>query len=305
MSEGPQTLLEALELTDPAARTTEDIVVGRPMRTPHKRVFGGQVLAQALLAAGRTVPEGRELHSMHGYFLRAGSIEENLTFGIDRLYDGRSFSTRRTQVFQSARPIFSMISSFQQPDPGLDHQADIDLRRIPAPEDLMSLQERYAGITHARAAWVLQRPVDIRHTSTPIFVEVEGERRAEQCVWVRVTEPLGEDPTLHKAALAFASDYIILEPLMRRHGLPWATPGMSMASLDHAMWFHRDARADDWLLFVTESPSAQSSRGLATGRVYDRDGRLVASLAQEGMVRLPEELLEAIEGGDDAGSGTS
>ena len=288
MSDPLQGLLSALELTDTGARTSEDIFVGPSQWTPIGRVFGGQVLAQSLVAASRTLADSRPVHSMHGYFLRPGDVRMPITFSVDRIHDGRSFSTRRTQAYQSGEPILSMIASFQDPSGGLDHQADVDLADYPDPESLPAAAELLAGIDDPRAtAWATQRPFDIRHVDPAIYLRSAEQRSARQAVWMRTVGRLPDDPTLHRAALAYGSDYTILEPTLRRHGIAWSNPGLKAASLDHAMWFHRFARADEWLLYVEESPSAVGGRGLSTGRMYDRGGRLIATVAQEGMLRVP------------------
>jgi acyl-CoA thioesterase-2 len=279
-------MLSSLDLVDTGARTSEDIFTGPSEWTPQNRVFGGQVLAQSITAAIRTVDDGRVVHSMHGYFLRPGDVGRPITFAVDRIHDGRSFATRRTQAYQEGRPILSMIASFQTPDEGLDHQ--IDMPEVPMPEELPSAAEALAGIDHPAAPfWANSRPFDIRHAPSPVYARVEGEHVARQAVWFKSIAPLPDDPHLHRAALVYASDYTILESILRRHGIAWVTPGLKMASLDHAMWWHRFARVDDWLLYVQESPSASGGRGLSQGRIYTRDGLLVASIAQEGMVRVP------------------
>ncbi len=290
----PPSLSDTLILNTQTARTTEDIFVGTPMHTPYGRAFGGNILGQAIIAAGRTVSANQDIHSLHAYFLRPGNVTDPLTYAVDRLHDGRSFATRRTQAFQGGVPILSMISSFQTPDTGIDHQAAIDMDAYPEPEQLPSLAERYGHLAreHGHMAWVLERPCDIRHVTEPIFVRVSGELTATQAEWIRVPERLPDDAHVHRAALAFMCDYSLLEPIYRRHGVPWATPGLRSASLDYALWFHRPFRADEWLLCVSESPSAQGGRGLGMGRVYTRDGVLVASTAQEGMVRVPKAQLD-------------
>lgn len=285
-------LLTALDLQDTGARTHEDIFTGPSQWMPLGRVFGGQVLAQSLVAAQRTTAEDRVVHSMHGYFLRPGDVNLPITFSVDRIHDGRSFSTRRTQAYQNGLPILSMIASFQDDDPGLDHQEPMP-EGIPEPETLPTIEETLGGIEHPVARfWAKERPFELRHTPSPLYVEVTGEHVARQAVWFRSIGPLPDDPDLHRAALAYVSDYSILEPILRRHGVPWSTPGLKMASLDHAMWWHRFARVDDWLVYVQESPNAIGGRGLALGRIYTRDGVLVASVAQEGMVRVPAQLLD-------------
>ncbi|WP_150308587.1 acyl-CoA thioesterase [Planctomonas psychrotolerans] len=281
-------LLTALDLTDTGARTSEDILTGSSQWMPLGRVFGGQVLSQSLVAAQRTLEDDRIVHSMHGYFLRPGDVQKPITFSVDRIHDGRSFSTRRTQAYQDGRPILSMIASFQREDEGLDHQSDMP-QGLPQPEDLPAEKDFLGSIDHPVAQyWANGRPFDIRHVSGPVYFGPGGERVASQAVWFRAIGELPDDPNLHRAALVYASDYSILESVLRRHGLTWGTPGLKVASLDHAMWWHRFARVDDWLLYVQESPSATGGRGLALGKIFSRDGALVASVAQEGMVRAPE-----------------
>jgi acyl-CoA thioesterase-2 len=280
-------LLAALDLTDTHARTNEDIFTGPSQWMPLGRVFGGQVLAQSLIAAQRTIEEDRSVHSMHGYFLRPGDAAQPITFSVDRIHDGRSFSTRRTQAYQNGVPILSMICSFQDDDEGLEHQTAMPTD-IPEPESLPSAAESLAGIDHPVANfWATQRAFDLRHIPSPIYFSVEGEHVAHQAIWVKAIGTLPDDPALHRAALAYVSDYTILEPIMRAHGVSWVTPGLKAASLDHAMWWHRFGRVDEWMLYVQESPNARGGRGLSLGRIYSRDGVLLASVAQEGMVRVP------------------
>jgi acyl-CoA thioesterase-2 len=224
---------------------------------------------------------------MHGYFLRPGDVEKPITFSVDRIHDGRSFSTRRTQAYQEGVPILSMIASFQDVDAGPEHQAEMPAD-LPDPEALPSTADVLAGIDHPVAQfWATERAFDIRHVGSPIYLRVDGDRVPHQAVWMRAVGTLPDDPGLHRAAIAYASDHTILEPVLRRHGVAWVTPGLKIASLDHAMWWHRDGRADEWLLYAQESPNAIGGRGLSFGRVYDRSGRLLASIAQEGMIRVP------------------
>jgi acyl-CoA thioesterase-2 len=287
MSDPLSGLLATLDLTDTGARTREDIFTGPSQWTPHGRVFGGQVLAQSIVAANRTVPADRVIHSTHGYFLRPGNVELPITFSVDRIHDGRSFSTRRTQAYQEGEPILSMIASFQDDDEGLDHQLEMPAE-LPEPESLPSAGDALAGVDHPVAQyWATQRAFDIRHIGSPIYFRVDGEPEPRQALWMKAIGSLPDDPNLHRAALAYASDYTILESILRGHGIPWSEPGLRVASLDHAMWWHRFARVDEWLLFVQESPNAIGGRGLASGRIFRRDGTLVASVMQEGMVRVP------------------
>ena len=288
MTEPLESLLAALDLTDTGARTSEDIFTGPSQWMPLGRVFGGQVLAQSIVAATRTVTDDRSIHSMHGYFLRPGDVNFPITFSVDRIHDGRSFSTRRTQAYQNGLPILSMIASFQTEDDGVEHQVAMP-EDLPDPESLPNSAATLEDVEHPVAQyWASQRPFDMRHVPSPIYLSVEGPHVAHQAVWFRSVGALPDDPALHRAALAYASDYTIMESVMRRHGVAWATPGLKAASLDHAMWWHRPARVDEWLLYVQESPSASGGRGLSLGRIYTRDGMLVASVAQEGMVRIPD-----------------
>jgi len=287
MSDPLSGLLAALDLTDTGARTSEDIFTGPSLWQPLGRVFGGQVLAQSITAAMRTVTPDRIIHSMHGYFLRPGDVDLPITFSVDRIHDGRSFSTRRTQAYQKGLPILSLIASFQVADDGLEHQTALP-SGIPDPESLPSAAETLAGIEHPVAQnWATGRAFDMRHVPSPIYFTVEGGNVPHQAVWMKAIGPMPDDENLHRAALAYASDYSILEPIMRAHGVAWGTPGLKAASLDHAMWWHRFGRVDEWMLYVQESPNAKGGRGLSLGRIYSRDGVLLASVAQEGMVRVP------------------
>ncbi|RFA16012.1 acyl-CoA thioesterase II [Subtercola boreus] len=287
MTDAFTSLLAALDITESAVRTTEDIFVAPSIWTPLGRVFGGQVLAQSLVAASRTIEGDRPAHSMHGYFLRPGDANQPITFSVDRIHDGRSFSTRRTQAYQNGVPILSMIASFQTDDPGLDHQIGMP-EGIPDPESLPTTADVIGALDHPVArSWAHERPFDVRHISQPVYLQADESRAAHQAVWVRAVSRLPDDPVLHRAALAYASDYSILEAVFRRHGLTWMTPGMKVASLDHAMWWHRPGRADEWVLYTQESPSATGGRGLALGRMFSQDGTLLASIAQEGTIRVP------------------
>ena len=284
----PSDPLEQLLATLSLEKLGNDDFSGPSQWMPHGRVFGGQVLAQCIVAAQSTMDEGRLIHSLHGYFLRAGDIRLPINFSVDRLRDGRSFSTRRVQAFQNDEPIFSMIASFQDTDPGLEHQDNFPTD-IPQPESLPSAKELLGEIDHPVAQyWAKARPFDMRHVNSPIYFEARGEKVAHQAVWIKALGELPADQGLHTAALAYVSDYTILEPIFRRHGIAWTHSGLKSASLDHAMWFHRPAKVDEWMLYVQESPSAQGGRGLSLGRIFSREGLLLATVAQEGMVRVPE-----------------
>lgn len=285
ISDPVRTLVGALTLRQDGAGG--DTFTGTSMWMPAGRVFGGQVLAQSTLAAARTVPEGRVVHSLHGYFLRPGDVRLPIRFAVDRIHDGRSFSARRVQAYQDETPILSMIASFQTADDGLEHQIDMP-SGVPRPEDLPEDSSTLdASADPRRRRWVENQPFEMRHVGTPVYLPGRAsERVAHQCVWFRSRSALPDDETLHRAALIYASDYSILEPVFRRHGVSWTDRDTRIASLDHAMWCHRFARVDDWLLYAQESPSAQGGRALSTGRIYTKEGLLAASVAQEGMVRV-------------------
>lgn len=279
-------LLDVLDLDESQARTTEDIFTGRSHGMPTGRIYGGQVLGQSLIAAERTMPEDRAVHSMHGYFLRPGDSTQGLTIAVDRIHDGRSFSTRRSQAYQNGVPIFSMIASFQDDAPGLEHSAPVP-EGIPGPDEIAPDEEFLTGAHPDTLRMLADRPVEIRHVEAPLYVASEGVSVAQQAVWMRLRAPMPDDPRLHRAALAYLSDMTIQESILRAHGVSWSTPGLKVASLDHAMWWHRPARVDEWLLYIQESPNARGGRGLATGRVYTRENVLAASVSQEIMIRVP------------------
>lgn len=277
-------MLAVLDLSNSDARTTEDIFTGASYPMPTGRIFGGQVLAQAIIAAERTTSVERIPHSMHGYFLRPGDATHGLTYSVDRIHDGRSFSTRRTQAFQHGVPIFSMIASFEHEDPALEHHDEMPTG-IRSPEEL---ERRDHAAAHPLSQRLLaSSPIEVRHVEGPLYDEVHGEAVPHQHVWMRTRRPIGDDAALHRAVLAYMSDLTIQEPVLRAHGVAWGLPGLKVASLDHAMWWHRPARVDEWLLYAQSSPSARGGRGLSTGRIFTRDGMLVASVAQEIMVRVP------------------
>ncbi len=276
-------LIEVLSIASSDARTTEDIFTGDSHAMPLGRIYGGQVLGQSVVAASRTVSEDRPIHSMHGYFLRPGDSSRGLTFSVDRLRDGRSFSARRTQAYQEGVPIFSMIASFQTDDAGLDHAEPMP--DVPAPEALVPQESDQLHPLSMRS--ISELPVEVRHVPGTLFESEAVTPEPHQSVWMRLRRPLPADPLLHRAMLAYLSDMTIQESILRAHGLTWRTPRLNVASLDHAMWWHRPAAVDDWLLYTQDSPSARGGRGLATGRIYTREGELVASVAQEIMVRVP------------------
>ncbi|HHW49914.1 MAG TPA: acyl-CoA thioesterase II [Pseudoclavibacter sp.] len=282
-------LHEVLTLTpEPDAENGEKRYSGPSHWMPTGRVFGGQILAQAIIAANTTIEPGRALHSIHGYFLRSGDLSKPVHYQVEVLRDGRSFSQRHVQASQDGKAIFTLIASFQTPDVGIEHQEPLTLD-VPSPEDLPTAASLLASAPPiAQLAFDGYRAFDIRHIPSPVYLSVEGEHTAHQAVWLKTLGAFTGDAPLQRAALAYASDYTILEPIFRRHGIAWTHRGLNSASLDHAMWFHRDARVDDWLLYVQESPTAQGGRGLAMGRIYNRQKELIATVVQEGMVRIPE-----------------
>jgi acyl-CoA thioesterase-2 len=252
-----------------------------------QRVYGGQVLGQALVAASRTVPEDRQAHSLHGYFLRPGDTTIPILYKVDRIRDGRSFTTRRVVAIQHGRPIFNMSISFQVAEAGLSHQ--FDMPEAPAPDGLpdeRELRALWAARLPADQATAVnrERPIDVRPID-PVDVFAPDARPPRQMCWMKSRDPLPDDPRLHQCVLAYLSDWSLLDTATLPHAVSFLQDDMQMASLDHAMWFHRPFRADDWLLYVQDSPSASGARGLNRGLVYTRDGDLVASAAQEGLMR--------------------
>lgn len=264
----------------------EDIFRGVSPRSRWQRVFGGQVAGQALVAAGRTVPADRPVHSLHSYFIRAGDPESPIIYQVDRVRDGRSFTTRRVTGVQHGQPIFSLSASFQLVQPGIDHQSDMP--EAPPPESLPTLEERYADSPDAAAFFkMMPRPIDLRYVDDPPWQQhAQGPRSGLTRVWMRANGRLPDDPLIHVCVLTFASDMTLLDSVLVQHGLAAGIHPISIASLDHAIWFQRPFRADEWFLYVSSSPSASGSRGLATGRFFAQDGRHLASVVQEGMIRV-------------------
>lgn len=267
-------------------RIEEDIFRGvSPAESP-VRVFGGQVAGQALVAAGRTVPADRPVHSLHAYFIRPGDPSVPIVYEVDRTRDGRSFTTRRVVAVQHGKPIFSLSASFQIVEDGIDHAEDMP--EVPAPETLPTYGEQVDKLKSTFGEEILQpRPIDVRYVTDPPWVSREtGERAPRNQVWMRADGSLPDDDLLHVCMVAFASDLTLLDSVLSRHGVYWGLDEVSGASLDHAMWFHRRFRADEWLLYDCSSPSASGGRGLANGRFFSRDGQLVATVVQEGLLRV-------------------
>jgi acyl-CoA thioesterase-2 len=283
----PQSLDGLLALLD-LETIEEGLFRGRQPDTSLQRVFGGQVAGQALVAAARTVPAGRAAHSLHAYFLRPGDTAVPIVYDVEQTRDGRSFSTRRTVARQHGRSIFYLSASFQDPEEGLDHQDAAP--PAPDPEDCPSLAELYARVSGRSAAgWEREwAALEVRYAgdSRPGGELRSTERPAQSRLWLRTSGRLPDDPVLHTCVLTYASDLTLLAATLVPHGTYLGAPGLVTASLDHAMWFHRPFRVDEWLLYDQVSPSASGARGLAIGRLFDRAGRLVASVAQEGLVRV-------------------
>lgn len=278
--------LDALVAILDLERIEVNIFRGRSPDDSPQRVFGGQVAGQALVAAGRTVPVERPVHSLHAYFLRPGDPAVPIVYEVDRSRDGRSFTTRRVVAVQHGEPIFTLSASFQVAEPGIEHQ--VAMPSAPEPETLPTLEERLAPWREELGAYAGPRPIDMRYVDDPPWASRErGRREARQQVWMRADGALPPDPLLHVCAVTYASDYSLLDSILVAHGLAWGQGGLRGASLDHAMWFHRPFRADEWLLYDQESPTAFGSRGLARGQIFTRDGRLVVSVMQEGMFRIP------------------
>jgi acyl-CoA thioesterase-2 len=261
---------------------------GRSPNEGWQRVYGGQVLGQALVAASRTVEGDRPAHSLHAYFLRPGDTRVPILYVVDRIRDGTSFTTRRVVAVQHGKAIFNMAISFQVVEEGLSHQ--FDMPDVPAPdslEDEVALRKKFAAKLPAemRDAFTRERPIEMRPID-PIDWFEPTKRAPRQSCWMRVRDRLPDDPRLHQCVLAYLSDWVLLDTAMLPHAVSWTATNMQSASLDHALWFHRSFRADEWLLFVQDSPSASGARGFNRGLIYRRDGALVGSVAQEGLIRL-------------------
>jgi acyl-CoA thioesterase-2 len=251
------------------------------------RVFGGQVLAQALVAAGQTV-EGRAAHSLHGYFMLPGDVRTPIVYQVDRIRDGRSFTTRRVLAIQEGREIFSMLCSFHLQEPGIEHGAAMP--DVPPPEDLPRELDLVRGMADRipaplRAVYVQDRPIDFRPVA-PVDPFAPDRRDPVKHTWFRAEGSMPDDPILHQAVLAYASDYGLLGTALLPHGLSFMMRQVQAASLDHAVWFHRPFRVDEWLLYAMDAPAAAGARGFARGSLFTRDGTLVASTVQEGLLRV-------------------
>lgn len=268
-------------------RIEDNIFRGDSRDIGSPQVFGGQVIGQALSAAQNTV-EGRVAHSLHAYFLRRGDVESPIIYEVDRARDGRSFSNRRVVAIQHGRPILNLAASFQIPEEGLEHQAQMP--DVPGPEGLKDLTEIAKDMlefipSKMRRFMTDKRPFEFRHVE-PVDFEVPEKRAPRKHTWIRAVDSLPDNPKLHQNLLTYVSDYELLGTATLPHGLSFTRGSIIMASLDHALWFHGEVRMDEWLLYVMDSPNSSGARGLARGQIFTQDGRLVASTTQEGLMRV-------------------
>lgn len=287
----PQELVSGLVRLLRVRRGSDDCFVGRQQKDGMGRVFGGQVIAQALMAAQQTLEDGKIAHSLHAYFLRGGKEGQDIDYETTRDFDGRSFANRRVVASQSGRPILNLTASFQGPEDGLTHD-DYTMPDVAPPEDIRpdfelraQLLATMPEVTEQQRALVLRpRPLELRTVDRLHWMNSEP-REPRAHTWFRTVAPLPDDPALHRAIIAFASDYTLLGASALPHGLSWMRGELKGASLDHALWLHRPARADEWLLYETTSPWTGGGRGMNHGRIFNRKGELVATVAQEGVVR--------------------
>lgn len=283
MSRAMENLLSILDLE----RLERDLYRGNSPKAGWQRVFGGQVISQALVAAQRTIDDDRFVHSLHAYFMRPGDPEVPIIYEVDRIRDGSSFNTRRVVAIQHGRAIFSLSASFQLDEPGLDHQ--IDMPDVPEPESLIGeadLKEKFLknAPENVRRYWERERPIEMRPVSLTHYISRE-KLEPVQNIWVRANGTVPDDRRIQAAVLAYLSDMTLLDTSLFAHGLSVFSSKIQAASLDHAMWFHRRCALDDWLLYAQDSPSTSGARGLTRGGLYTREGVLVASVAQEGLIR--------------------
>ncbi len=286
MNEALKELLDLLDLE----QIELDIFRGRSPEERIQRVFGGQVAAQALFAAGRTVPKDRYVHSLHAYFIRPGDPAIPIVYNVERVRDGRSFTTRRVVGIQHGKAIFTMSASFHIVETSVEHQAVV-MPDVVAPESLPLFQDRMREVMGEESPlreWLAKpRPVDARYV-TPLTWEAHRDpalRTSKTDVWFRYDAELPDDPLLHVVLAAYASDFTLVDTILLAHGMAWGASNIMGASLDHAMWFHGPFRADDWLLYAQQSPWSAGARGLARGEMFTTSGDLVVSVVQEAMIR--------------------
>jgi acyl-CoA thioesterase-2 len=282
------TVLDELVKLLALERIEQNLFRGQSQDLGWGTVFGGQVLGQALSAAVQTVPGDRHVHSLNAYFLRPGDVTKPIVYDVDRIRDGSSFTTRRVVAIQNGEAILNMAASFQRHEAGFEHQDEMP--EAPAPDTLKSEQELLARNADALPKFMrdrigAKRPFEMRPVDGQADQMLPKPSPARRMVWLKTTGPLPDDPALHRYLMAYASDYSFVTTALLPHGVNWLTPGMQVASLDHVMWFHQPFRVDQWLLHVIDSPAAHGARGLVRGRIFTQDGRLVASTAQEGLMR--------------------
>ncbi|MET2832430.1 acyl-CoA thioesterase II [Mesorhizobium shangrilense] len=277
-------LLDILDLE----KLEHNLYRGRSPQVEWQRVFGGQTIAQALVAAQRTVEPDRHVHSLHGYFMRPGDIKVPIIYEVDRIRDGGSFTTRRVLAIQHGQAIFSLEASFQVDEKGLEHQFSLP-DDVPPPEGLQTQRQLLEKAEHVPAAirrfWARERPLELRPVNLEHY-ESRDKLPPRQNVWIRLAGPVPDDRALQSVLLAYLSDMTLLDTSTFAHGRALFDPDIQAASLDHSMWFHRQHPLDGWLLYVQDSPSSSGSRGFSRGTLYARDGTLIASVAQEGLIRL-------------------
>lgn len=283
MSKAVETLLKTLDLE----KIEQNLYRGESPQVGWQRVFGGQVIGQSLVAAQRTVDEDRPVHSLHGYFMRPGDPSVPIVYNVDRIRDGRSFTTRRVVAIQHGKAIFSMSASFQIVEPGLEHF--VEMPDLPNAEDLPSekqLAEQF--VNHApesiRNYWQRERPIELRPINLDHYLS-DKKLDPSQNIWIRATGEIPDDPAIQQAVLAYASDMTLLDTSLFAHGRAIFDPNLQVASLDHSIWFHRPINMADWHLYSQDSPNSSGARGFTRGSIYSPDGQLVASVAQEGLIR--------------------
>lgn len=290
-------MLAALELSPVVPEYADSAHTAVTQYVPWPKAYGGDLVAQGVRAMQASfAPEtGKRLHSMHSYFMRPGDIDAEVRYEVEHLRDGRGYSTRHVRAYQNGKVIYTGLGSFSVEAQGLEYSPtpeDVLGTDIPSPEDVPTAAESLGdpeqlpeSLKAAADYWAYGRSFDIRHIPSPVYLAADESRTARQGLWLKAFDKLPDDPQLHQAALAYVCDYTILEPSMRVTGLYWAAEGFLSASLDHSMWFHRPARADTWLLYISESLNVSGQRGLSGGKFYTPEGTLVATLAQEGMIR--------------------
>lgn len=286
----------ALSLRPVAAEMFDLAFTGVTQPCPWPKAYGGDLVAQAAVAAMRSITDGKTLHSMHSYFLRPADIGAEVRYEVEVLRDGRGYSTRQVRAYQNGKPVYVCLANFAAGESGAVFAAQLaedvaDPEELPSSADYLDGREGGTMTEGSKAYWSGGRGFDMRHVPGPVYLEVEGGRQPHQALWIKPFDALRpveglDDAQRDLAALAYVCDYTILEPVLRVLGLAWADPGLVTASLDHSMWFHRSARLDDWLLYVQDAAAAESGRGLGTGRFFGRDRRHLATVAQEGMIRF-------------------